>query len=80
MRKSNIYTSHTSLAKKPAMCELQRYSFDSVLKQQLTRDNTLSLIRSCDNEVYKVEKSRKKIFENSESYAVVFYKMIFDSG
>ena len=32
---------------------------DSMLKQQLTRDNTFALIRSCGNEVYKVNKSKE---------------------
>ena len=29
----------------------------------LTRDNTFALIRSCDNEVYKVEKSKEDTWE-----------------
>ena len=32
--------------------------FNYILKHQLTRDNTLALIRSCGNEVFKVEKSK----------------------
>ena len=32
------------------------YVFDSLLKHHLTRDNTFALIRSCGNDVYKVEK------------------------
>ena len=47
------------LLKKPALSEVQRYVFDSLLKHQLTRDNTFALIRSCGNEVYEVEKSRE---------------------
>ena len=35
------------------------YVFDSLLKHQLTRDNTFALIRSCGNDVYKVEKSKE---------------------
>ena len=31
--------------------------FDSLLKHNLTRDNTVTLIRSCGKNVYKVEKS-----------------------
>ena len=45
--------------KNPALTEVQRYVFDSLLKHQLTRDNTFALIRSCGNEVYKVEKSKE---------------------
>ena len=41
------------------MTEVQRYVLDSLLKHQLTRDNNFALIRSCGNEVYKVEKSRE---------------------
>ena len=47
------------VAKKPALSEVQRYVFDSLLKHQLTRDTTFALIRSCGNEVYKVEKSEE---------------------
>ena len=52
------------VAKKPALSEVQRYIFYSLLKHQLTRDNTFALIRSCGNEVYRVE-NRKKILENA---------------
>ena len=47
------------LPKNPALTEVQRYVFDSLLKHQSTRDNTFALIRSCGNEVYKVEKSKE---------------------
>ena len=47
------------VAKKPALSEVQRYVFHSLFKHQLTRDNTFALIRSCDNEVFKVEKSKE---------------------
>ena len=40
----------------------------------LARKNTLALIRSCGNEAYK-EKSRKKKFENFESYAVATFRL-----
>ena len=46
-------------SQKPALSEVERYIFDSLLKQQLTIDNTFALIRSCGNEVYKVEKSQE---------------------
>ena len=59
-RKTNIYTSHISCClKNPALTEVQRYVFDSLLKHQLTRDNTFALIRSCGSELYKVEKSKE---------------------
>ena len=51
------------LLKSPALTEVQRYVFDSLLKHQMTRDNTFALIRSCGNEVYKVEKSKEDIWE-----------------
>ena len=41
-----------------ALTEVQSYVFDSLLKHQLTRDNSFALIRSCGNEVYKVEKMK----------------------
>ena len=34
-----------------------------LMKHKLTRDNTLALIRSCGNEVYKVEKSEEGTLE-----------------
>ena len=71
--KSNIYTSHITVAKKPALSEVQRYVFDSLLKHQLSRDNTFALIRSCGNEMYEVEKSKKKL-ENPGSYAVATFR------
>ena len=40
--------------------EVQRYVFDSLLKHQLTRENTFALIRLCGNEMYKVEKSKEE--------------------
>ena len=55
----HLYESYFLLLKKPALAEVQRYVFDSLLKHQLTRDNTFALIRSCGNEVYKVEKSKE---------------------
>ena len=45
------------------MSEVQRYVFGSLLKHQLTRDNTFAWIRSCGNEVYKVEKSKEDTLE-----------------
>ena len=53
----HLYESY--IKKTPALSEVQRYVFDSLLKHQLTRDNTFALIRSCGNEVYKVEKSKE---------------------
>ena len=56
------------------MYEVQKYVFDSLLKHQLTRDDTFALIRWCGNEVYKVEKSKKRILENPESYTVAIFR------
>ena len=47
----------------PALSEVQRYVFDSLLKHQFTRENTFALIKSCGNEVYKVEKSKEDTWE-----------------
>ena len=58
-----LYESYFWLLKNPALNEVQRCGFDSLLKHQLTRDNTFALIRSCGNEVYKVEKSKKDTWE-----------------
>ena len=55
----HLYELYFVLLKNPALIEVQRYDFDSLLKQQLTRDNIFALIRSCCNEVYKVEKSKE---------------------
>ena len=55
----HLYESYILLLKTPALTEVHRYVFDSLLKHQLTRDNTFALIRSCGNEVYKVEKSKE---------------------
>ena len=56
-----------------ALSVVQTYVFYSLLKHQLTIDNSFALIRSCRNEVYKVE-SRKKILENHEIYAVANFR------
>ena len=56
----HLCESYFLLLKNPALTEVQRYVFDSLLKHQLTRDNTFALIRSCGNEVYKVEKSKEE--------------------
>ena len=59
----HLYESYFLLLKNTALSEVQRYVFDSLLKHQLTRDNTFALIRSCGNEVYKVEKSKEDTWE-----------------
>ena len=55
----HLYESYFLLLKKPALSEVQRYVFDSLLKHQLTNDNTFALIRACGKEVYKVEMSKE---------------------
>ena len=40
----HLYESYFLLLKNPALAEVQRYVFDSLLKHQLTRDNTFALI------------------------------------
>ena len=68
----HLYESHFLLLKKPALSEVQRYSFESLLNHQLTRDNTFAWIRTCGNE--EMWKSRKKILENSGNYAVATFR------
>ena len=38
----HLYESYFLLLKKPALSEVQRYVFDSLLKHQVTRDNTFA--------------------------------------
>ena len=59
----HLYQSYFLLLIKPALSEVQMYVFDSLLKHQFTRENTFALIRSCGNEVYKVEKSKEDTWE-----------------
>ena len=40
------------------------------------RGNTFALIRSCGNDVYKVEKLKKKIYENPASYAFAVFQWL----
>ena len=63
MQDQHLYKSYFLFLKNPALSEAQMYDFDSLLKHQLTRDNTFTLIRSCGNEVYKVEKSKEDTWE-----------------
>ena len=55
----HLYESYFLLLKNPVLSEVQRYNFDPLSNHQLTRDNTFALIRSCGNEVYKVEKLKE---------------------
>ena len=41
----HLYELYFLLLKNPALAEVQRYVFDSLLKHPLTRDNTFALIR-----------------------------------
>ena len=63
MQVQHLYESYVLLEKNPALSEVQRYVFDSLLKHHLTRDNTFSLIRTCGKDVYKVEKSKEDTWE-----------------
>ena len=68
----HLYESYFLLQKKPAaLSQVQMYVFVSLLKHQLTRENTFALIRSFGNEVYEVE---KKKLENPKSYAVATFR------
>ena len=69
----HLNESYFLLLKKRALSEVHRYVFNFLLKHQLTRDNTFALIRSRGNEKIKW-KSRKKILENPESYAVATFR------
>ena len=55
----HLYESYFLLLKKHPLTEVQRYVFDYLLKHQLTRDSTFALIRSCGNEVYKVDQLKE---------------------
>ena len=55
----HLYGSYFLLEKNPALSEVQRYVYYSLLKHHLTRDNTFSLITSCGKDVYDVEKSKE---------------------
>ena len=48
----DVHESYFLLEKNPALSEVQRYVFDSLLKHHLIRDNTFALIRSCGKDVY----------------------------
>ena len=54
----HLYESYFLLLK-PALFEVERHVFDSLLKHQLTRDTTFALIRSCGNKVNEVEKLKE---------------------
>ena len=69
-----LYESYFLLEKNPAFSEVQRYVCDSLLKHPLTRNNTFSLIRVCGEDVCNVEKSKKKILENPESFAAATFR------
>ena len=59
---------------KAALSEVQRQVFDSILEHQLTRDNTLGLIRPCDNEMYKKEKPKEEPWKlRSRNFGRVLY-------
>ena len=72
----HLYESYFLFLKNPALTEVQRYVFDSLLKHQLTIDNSFAFIRSCGNEVYKVEKSI--IFFSSSKIRLLAF--LFDFG
>ena len=61
----HLYESYFLLEKNPALSEVKRYVFDSLLKHHLTRDNvnTFSSIRACDKGVFNVEKSKEYTWE-----------------
>ena len=56
----HVYESYFLLEKNPALSEVKRYVFDSLLKHHLTRDITFVLIRSCGQDVYEKEKRSLK--------------------
>ena len=59
MQVQHVYESYFLLEKNPALSDVQRYVFDSLLKHFLTRDNTFAQMILCGMNVYKVEKSTK---------------------
>ena len=63
MQVQHEYESYFFLEKNPALSEIQRYVFDSLLKRNLIRDNTFASIRPCGKDVYKVETSKEDTWE-----------------
>ena len=59
VKASHLYESYFVLLKSPFYLKYRGTFFYSMLKHKLQRDNTFALIRSCDNEVYKVEKQKE---------------------
>ena len=68
----HLYESYFLLLRKTRFVRSTEVRFESLLKHQLTRDNTFAAIRSCGNEVYQVEMSKEDTRE-PESYAVVTF-------
>ena len=63
MQVQHVYESYFLLEKNPALSDVQRYVFDSLLKYHLTRHNTFAFIRSYDKDAHKVETSKEDIWE-----------------
>ena len=78
----HLHESYFLLLKKPALPEVQMYVLDSLLKHQVTRDNTFALIRSCGNEVYNMAKSKEDTWEpwklRSRSFSMTLEEFFMD--
>ena len=84
MQVQHLYVSYFLLLKDPALSEVQRYVFASLLKHQLTRDNKFALIRSCGNEVYKMEKSNEDTWRpwklRSRNFSMISEEFFMDQN
>ena len=82
MQVKHLNKSYFLLEKNPALSEVQRSVFDSVLKHHLTRDNTFILIRSWGKDVYNVEKSKKDTLEpwkfRSHNFSMTWEEFLMD--
>ena len=63
MQVQHLYESYVLLEKNPALSEVQRYVFDSPVETPYNKRQHFFLIRSCGNDVYKVEKSKEDTWE-----------------
>ena len=92
MQVQHVYESYFLLEKNPALSDVRRYVFDSLLEHFITRDNTFAQMILCGKDVYTIEKSTKlfddirRVFDEPKLIRItiakdiftVLYYMIFD--
>ena len=76
----HLYESYVLLEKNPALSEVQRYVFDTLLKHHLTRDNTFSLIRSWEVKNVKVYIGRRTDGRTTDDALWQKLTLVFSSG